>query len=119
MFKIVAPKGLSPKPDEPTKKGLEADYTGDKAAERVLLLNFWLFKYGTNDKTHAAAIVLSLLLLFLLVGVIAYGMVYPDHVEKWADKVFSWVGSAFLFVAGVAVGGKSPNDNGSGKKSDD
>jgi len=44
------------------------DYTGSEAENRVLHINLWFFKYGTNDKTHAAAMVLSLLLFITIIG---------------------------------------------------
>ena len=85
------------------------DYTGPQAEDRVLHINFGFFKYGTNDKTHAAALVLSLLLFCTIVGVLIWG----DGGE-WAKEAFHWLGSAFLFVTGVALGkgGKegSPGD---------
>jgi hypothetical protein len=75
------------------------DYTGPQAEDRVLHINLMFFKYGTNDKTHAAALVLSLLLFATIVGVLIFG-----NGTEWAKEAFHWLGSAFLFVSGVALG---------------
>jgi len=108
--KIPPPENLSPTPDEATKTGL-SDYTGGSANKRVLHINLGIFKYGTDDKSHAAALVFALILLIALLGIVIAGF----HVENaaWADKCFGWLGSAFLFVAGVALGKSSS------KRSDD
>lgn len=29
----------------------------------------------------------------------------------WSDKAFNWLGGAFLFISGYALGGKSENKN--------
>jgi threonine/homoserine/homoserine lactone efflux protein len=68
-----------------------------------------IFKYGTNDKAHAAALVLSLLLFFTIVGVAIFG-----DGGDWAKEIFRWLGGAFLFVTGVAIG-KSGGDENSAK----
>lgn len=65
----------------------------------MLHINLFIFKYGTNDKTHAAALVLSLLLFSTIVGVLIFG-----NGGEWAKEAFRWLGSAFLFVSGVALG---------------
>ena len=75
------------------------DFTGSEADNRVLHINLWVFKYGTNDKTHAAAMVLSLLLFLTIVGVLIFG-----GGTDLAKEAFHWLGSAFLFVSGVALG---------------
>ena len=112
--KILPPSGnTSTIPDKATRTGMP-DHTGKGAEGRVLHLNLWFFKYGTDDKSHAAAILLSLLLLIIIVVVILWGMDAKN--TGWADKVFSWLGSAFLFVTGIALGGK---ENGISKKTDD
>src|SRR3954447_22376860 len=93
---IPKPSGnLFPYPDKETRRGLP-DYTGRDAYDRVLLINSYFFKYGTNDKTHAAALVLSLMILIVIIAVIVYGMNGTN--KEWADKVFSWLGGAFLFI---------------------
>ena len=75
------------------------DFTGSEADNRVLHINCGIFKYGTNDKTHAAALVLALLLFIAIAGVLIFG-----DGNEWCREAFRWLGGAFLFVAGVAVG---------------
>lgn len=87
------------------------DYTGSEADNRVLHINLGIFKYGTNDKTHAAAMVISLLLFLTIVGVLILG-----DGGDWSKEAFRWLGSTFLFVTGVALGkgGGSTPSNGEG-----
>lgn len=111
---ILPPLNVAPQPDKATQIGLQ-DFTGNSADKRVLHINLGFIKYGTNDKSHAAAIVLSIVLLLTIIGVIFIGVASPDL--AWKEKIFNWLGGAFLFVSGVALGGKSNQD--SDKKSDD
>ena len=97
---------ISKSPDEDTKKS--PDFTADHADERVLLINLRFFKYGTNDKTHAAALAFSLALLVIIIVVIFLGIFSPKSVT-WTDKIFNWLGGTFMFVAGIALGGKISN----------
>ena len=81
-MQIPPPENTSSVPDKATKTGLN-DYTGPAAESRVLRINLGIFKYGTNDKTHAAALVLSLLLFLTIVGVIIFG-----DGGDWAKEIF-------------------------------
>ena len=67
---------LSEIPDQETNKGL--DLTGPEAKNRVMLINIGFFKYGTNDKSHAAAVCLSIVLLIVIVIVSVIGMFSPS-----------------------------------------
>ena len=93
----------STSPDKETKRAF--DWTGPEAHDRVMLLNFGFLKYGTSDKSHAAAICLSLVLLALLLVVSIIG-IFAKNLESF-DKIIALIGNAFLFVAGLAVGQKS------------
>lgn len=104
---IKPPSNLSPKPDKATKLGMP-DLTGDEADGRVLRINLWFFKYGVDDKVHAAAVAFSLILLILITAVIFVGM--KESNTAWVEKAFSWLGNAFLFVAGIALGGSSTDN---------
>ena len=97
-MQIPPPSNTFSIPDSATKKGMN-DFTGTVADNRVLHINLWVFKYGTSDRTHAAALVLSLLLFATIVGVLIFG-----HGGDWAKEAFRWLGSSFLFVSGVALG---------------
>jgi hypothetical protein len=98
---ILPPTNVSSEPDKDTQKGLD-DYTGPSAPSRVLYINLGLFKYGTDDKAHAAAIVLSLLLLTLIAITMVLGMFATN--PDWPEKILTMLGSAFTLVAGVAIG---------------
>ena len=90
-------------PDADTKK---ADFTAPEAESRVLFLNFGWFRYGTDDKGHAAALILAVLLLLVILVVILVGLAaayflqaQPDWLDRafnWLDRVFTWLGSGFL-----------------------
>lgn len=110
-MKILPPSNTSTRPDRDTAKGI-TDYTGSSADNRVLHINFGFFKYGTHDKVHAAAMILSILLLIVTVFVIYAG--FSGQKPDWVDKVFAWSTGAFLFVAGVALGKGASGDNGNG-----
>ena len=98
---IRKPENTFVKPDRDTRTA--PDYTGDTAASRVLYLNWGWFRYGTDDAGHAAALILSTFLLFII-GVIIIIGIFMDQNAIWMDRVFTWLGGAFLFVAGVAIG---------------
>ena len=110
-LQIPPPANTPRKPDKDTKKGIR-DYTGPSADNRVLHINVGFFKYGTDDKTHAAAIVLSLLLFLTIVGVLIFG-----NGGAWSVEAFRWLGGAFLFTAGVAIG-KGGEDSASSQRDD-
>jgi hypothetical protein len=108
---IPAPtSNTSPVPDADTAKGF--DWTGDHAENRILHINTRYFKYGTDDKGHAAALVLSALLLVaaLLVGVIGVVGLYSGKDPQWVNTLITWIGNAFLFTSGIAVGKSSRPD---------
>jgi hypothetical protein len=110
QIQIPPPDNLSKVPDQATKKGI-SDYTGPEADNRVLHINLGILKYGTNDKAHAAAVVFSLLLFFAIIGVLIFG-----DGGAWTKEAFRWLGGAFLFVAGVAIGKGNDAEQGNNKK---
>ena len=98
----IPPLGNLPKePDAATRKGLK-DFTGDDAPNRVLHINFGFFKYGTDDKGHAAALILSMLLLAMIGLTGIAGLIAPN--DEWTKTLLQMLGSAFTLVAGVAIG---------------
>jgi hypothetical protein len=102
---IPAPTvGISDSPDQFT--ATSPDFTGDHAENRILHINLRWFKYGTDDKSHASAIVLSLVLLLLavIVAVIGAASMYSGKAPDWLETLITWIGNAFLFTAGVAIG---------------
>lgn len=104
--------GPSNKPDAYTLSA--PDYTQPTAPERVFYINLLFFRYGTKDKAHGASVLLSLVLLITVIIVILLGLYVGP--SEWLDRVFTWLGSAFLFIAGVAVGRNNENSD---KKSDE
>ncbi len=99
----------SDKPDKATIKA--PDWTAPEAPDRAFYINLLVFRYGTSDKAHGAAVLLSVLLLLVIIGLVFFGHALGLS-EAWLDRVFTWLGSAFLFVAGAAVGrsGNLEND---------
>ena len=99
----IPPLGNLPnEPDDATKIGLDDDFTSPSAKKRVLHINLWFFKYGTDDKAHAGAMVLSMVLLFMIALTGAAG--YIPGSGEWTKLLLQMLGSAFTFVAGVAIG---------------
>lgn len=87
-------------PDQFTRKA--PDMTGTEASQRVLFINLKFFKYGTDDKTHAGSIILSLALLGIM-AIISIGGVFSGDID--AVKIgLGTFGPMFTFVAGVAIG---------------
>lgn len=78
------------------------DYTACSADRRVLRINLGIIRYGTDDKSQGAAVVFSLLLFCAICLVAVLGAVDAD--PQWSERVLEWLGSAFLFVMGVAIG---------------
>ena len=108
----IPPLGNLPKePDKETLKGLKNDFTGDGAENRVLHINLGFFKYGTDDKAHAGAMVLSMVLLVMIGLTGGAGLVSPN--AAWTGDLLKMLGSAFTFVSGVAIGqGLAKNEGG-------
>ena len=94
---IKPPGDVSNIPDKYTRKAF--DMTGPYADHRVFFINTKFFKYGTTDQGHAAALVLSAMLLavILLLGGIALAA-GSDH------AILQLLIAPFSLVAGVAVG---------------
>lgn len=99
-------------PDAATRKGLKNDYTSDGAENRVLLINLGFFRYGTDDKAHAGAMVLSIVLLGMIFLTGLAGLL--TGAAEWTQQLIQWLGSAFTLVAGVAIGQGIANKDKSG-----
>lgn len=97
--KVLAPKGGPDRPDSDTKTGPK--FIPDGAPHQVFLLNLKWFSYGTDDKPHAASLLLSLMLGFLLMVVFFVGLVSD---RAWIPDAVKILGTAFTFTAGVAIG---------------
>lgn len=74
------------------------------APNQVFKLSFKGVSYGTDDKGHAASIVLAVMLLALML-IFGIGGMFIER--TWMPDVFKFLGTAFTFVAGVAIGKSS------------
>ena len=108
----MEPKTLSPQaalPDQDTKTGLPDDQTGPKAKGRIFFINLGFVRYGSTDKAHGAAVLLSLLLFLLLCVLLVLIVRFPDNDSL--GRFFDWLSGAFLVIAGVAIGRNPPTKN--------
>ena len=83
------------------KTGSDAVFFEGGAPGQVFKFQRWGVSYGTDDKGHLAALVLSLLILILL-AVVFTGGFFVDR--GWITDAIKLLGPAFTFVAGVAIG---------------
>src|SRR3979490_1997709 len=94
-----APPAASTIPDEYTRT--QPDWTGGVAESRILHFDCRFLRYGTNDKGHAAALVLSVCLLATAVALCLSGIVglYSGKDAPWLTTALTWIGNGFLFTA--------------------
>jgi hypothetical protein len=98
-------------PDADTEKGFDFA-AGDHAENRILHIKTRWFRYGTDDKGHAAALVLSGLLLVSapIIAIIGCVSLFSGKDPQWFQTLVTWIGNAFLFTAGIAVGKSAKSD---------
>ncbi|NTF63424.1 hypothetical protein [Rhizobium rhizogenes] len=94
------PAPTSDQPDLETRK--DPAYTDGHAPNQVFHFQRWGFSYGTDDKGHAAALTLSLAILALILVIVVIGALLSER--EWLADILKVLGSAFLIVAGIAVG---------------
>jgi membrane-associated PAP2 superfamily phosphatase len=97
-----------PSPENVKPKDTPDDYTGPAASNRVLWINLWFLKYGTNDKFQGAAIFFALIVVVLIAVSLLIGCFCPEK-QIWLDKHMSWLQWIFTFTIGIAIG-KSINN---------
>ena len=97
----VSKPTISSEPDSNTQK--EPFFSGG-APNQVFRLQLCFFSYGTDDKSHAASLLLSLMIGMLLTIVFIIGAIAE---RSWISDALSVLGTAFTFVAGVAIGKSS------------
>lgn len=107
---IPPPRNVPREPDPATQKF--PDFTSRTAESRILYLNLGFFRYGTNDKVHAAAVTMSLVLLLVNVALIFIGLFREP--TDWHKTAFQWTTNTFLFVAGFALGTSGSSRSGNG-----
>ena len=93
--------GEDPSPVENESDRHTARFFPGGAPNQVFMLDRFGFKYGTDDKGHAAAIILSVFLLVLLGCLFVLGTLFD---RSWIPDAVQILGTAFTFVAGVAIG---------------
>lgn len=96
---------VSNSPDEYTKK--DPVFFDGGAPNQVFRLHLGFVSYGTDDKAHAASLILSIMLGILLLFLFTGGF----FVERaWISDALKILGTTFTLVAGVAIGkGSSKN----------
>ncbi|WP_146226085.1 hypothetical protein [Phyllobacterium leguminum] len=94
------PVPTSDQPDRETRK--DPSYTDGHAPNQVFHFQRWGFSYGTDDKGHAAALTLSVAILALIFLIVLIGSCLSER--EWLADILKVLGSAFLIVAGIAVG---------------
>lgn len=97
---IPAPPPQSEVPDKATRKA--PTFTKGDGDGQVFHFQRWGLSYGTDDKGHAASLILSVLLLGGLVLCLVLGAFTNGN--PTVLEVAKIIGNAFLFVSGIAVG---------------
>ncbi|UNK38218.1 hypothetical protein MNR02_00435 [Shinella sp. H4-D48] len=101
QWKIPSPPAQIPdQPDTATRK--DPCFTDGHAPNQVFHFSKWGFAYGTDDKGHAAALTLSFAILALILLIVIVGALVTER--EWLADILKVLGSAFLIVAGIAVG---------------
>lgn len=100
-WKVPSPPAQIPdQPDTDTRK--DPCFTDGHAPNQVFHFSKWGFAYGTDDKGHAAALTLSFAILALILLIVIVGAFLSER--EWLADILKVLGSAFLIVAGIAVG---------------
>jgi hypothetical protein len=101
QWKVPSPPAQIPdQPDTDTRK--DPCFTDGHAPNQVFHFSKWGFAYGTDDKGHAAALTLSFAILALILLIVIVGAFLSER--EWLADILKVLGSAFLIVAGIAVG---------------
>lgn len=93
------PPAASSIPDRDTTKNPAFHEGGGDG--QVFHFKIWGLSYGTDDKGHAASLILSVLILVALIALFGFGTLVD---RAWMPDALKILGTAFTFVAGVAVG---------------
>ncbi|MEO1611281.1 MAG: hypothetical protein AAFU55_02835 [Pseudomonadota bacterium] len=90
---------VSNKPDEHTRK--DPVFFPGGAPNQIFQLNLGFVSYGTDDKSHAASLILSIMLGALMLSLFVIGAIIE---RAWIPDALKILGPAFTLVAGVAIG---------------
>lgn len=96
---ILPPEKTPDTPDADTATG--PTFIPDGAPHQILRINLRFFNYGTDDKPHAASLLLSFMIGFLLLVLFGIGAFVES---AWISEALKILGTAFTFTAGVAIG---------------
>ena len=91
----------SPISGKPDSRTAQFSFFEGGAPNQIFLFDRWGVKYGTDDKGHAASIILAVLLLKLLACLFVLGTIWD---RDWIVDALQILGTAFTLVAGVAIG---------------
>ena len=100
-----SPPESPPDPDADTRKGPGFDQGGRPG--QVFHFRKFGISYGTDDKGHAAAIILSVLTLISLIILFIIGSIFD---RDWIGDALKILGTTFTLVTGIAVGKSSHKD---------
>ncbi len=105
---------VSSEPDEFTKTN--PIFIDGGAPNQIFKFKRFGISYGTDDKAHAAAIILSILIGLLLFAIFLIGA----FVERsWITDALKILGTAFTFTIGVAIGQGTSSKKNNRKESSD
>jgi hypothetical protein len=96
---VIAPPANGDTPDKYTRQG--PGFIPNGAPNQVFRFCKWGIEYGTDDKGHAAAIIISTCLLLLLLVLFVLGALVD---RSWMGDALKIIGTAFTLTAGVAIG---------------
>lgn len=96
---VVAPNAGPDTPDKATSRA--PCFTNGDGAGQVFHFHGLGINYGTDDKGHAAALILSVLSLG---AICALSLIYAfSNASALADPIKA-LSTAFVFIAGIAIG---------------
>ena len=99
LFVEETKSSVSSEPDEHT--GSDTVFFPDGAPNQVFRFDLGIVSYGTDDKSHAAALILSVMLGVLMLALFVGGILID---RAWIPDALQILGPAFTLVAGVAIG---------------
>lgn len=86
-------------PDKYTKSGKQ--FFDGGAPDQIFRFEKFGICYGTDDKAHAAAIILSMVIGGLLLALFLIGAIFD---RAWIGDAIQILGTAFTLTIGVAIG---------------
>jgi hypothetical protein len=92
-------ENISSEPDKYTKKS--PDMTGEHAENRIFFFNCRVFRFGTDDKAYAGALILSVIIMTAILFVCVL-MAFSDN--EGLKSIAGLLVTAFTGTSGYAVG---------------